>query len=100
MLRTSGKAVPSTATLADFQCQAEKVRRTEIAKVVGNIKQATSQCGLVAACLGLGGGEVRYRDGGNTWSGWELCPRWFVAALATGRNRSRLAGLTFSPKFE
>jgi DNA-binding protein H-NS len=88
--------------------QAEERRKTEIAGVVGRIREAIKFYGLTATDLGLGGGHsggvaakagrqaakpvvVRYADAaGNAWSGRGPRPRWLREALANGQTLESL----------
>jgi DNA-binding protein H-NS len=89
------------AQIAKLERQAEKARKTEIAGVVGRIKQAIAAYGLTARDLGFGGaksvgtgtarkasagkakstvGVAKYRDpeSGKTWTGRGKPPNWIV----------------------
>jgi DNA-binding protein H-NS len=89
--------------IAKLEKQAEKARKTEIAGVVGRIKQAIAAYGLTAQDLGFGGaksagaraagkspavkvgatvGVAKYRDpeSGKTWTGRGKPPNWIVGA--------------------
>lgn len=90
-----------------LQKEAAALRDAEVADVVSKIKSAIDAYGLSAADLGFSGTAARtrkpgkpagkryskkparaakYRDSdGNSWSGVGKRPRWFVAALASGK---------------
>lgn len=92
-----------------LKSEAEKLRRKEIAGVVGRIREAIQHYGLTAADLGLSGetkkprkagvrkgragprasrpaATVKYRDeAGNTWVGIGKRPQWVRDALASGK---------------
>jgi DNA-binding protein H-NS len=93
-----------------LQREAEAIKSSEKAGVVARIKEAIAHYGLTAAELGLGaargprgpykkrgtatakkaakkpGGVVKFRDeAGNTWSGRGPKPRWFKAAIESGK---------------
>lgn len=94
-----------------LKSEAEKLRRKEIAGVVGRIRDAIQHYGLTAADLGLGASAgatkprkaaakkskastkasrspaaVKYRDeAGHTWVGIGKRPQWVRDALAAGK---------------
>lgn len=98
-----------------LKSEAEKLRRKEIAGVVGRIREAIQHYGLTAADLGLNGeakgprqtrvrmgkpgpkakrtpAPVKYRDeAGNTWVGIGKRPQWVRDALAAGKTLQDLA---------
>ena len=108
---------PMTKTYAQIVKQiealkqdAEKVRRQEVAGVVGRIQEAIAVYGLTAADLGFGGksgkaadkkaapakkrgrkaaktaGIVKFRnDSGGTWGGRGKRPQWLRDALLAGK---------------
>jgi DNA-binding protein H-NS len=91
-----------------LQKEAAALRDAEVAEVVAKIRTAIDAYGLTAADLGFSVAAARtrkpgakpagkgsskkparaakYRDSdGNSWSGVGKRPRWFVAALASGK---------------
>ena len=100
------------AQIAKLQKEAEALKAKEIAGVVERIKVAIEHYGLTPADLGFTGrtkpvkttgkvvvtktrkkagkksaGVIRYRDeAGNTWTGHGRRPKWFLAALESGKN--------------
>ena len=103
------------AQIAELQKKADAVKAKEAVGVIERIKEAIAHYGLTAADLGLSGraakgvktvkvagkvtvkktrkqaakkpaGVIRYRDEvGNTWTGHGKRPRWFLAALESGK---------------
>lgn len=84
--------------------QAEDLRRSEIDKVIGEIKEKMEKYGLTVADLGFGksagkakksAGKVaaKYRDpeSGETWSGRGRTPKWLADAEAKGKKRESFA---------
>jgi DNA-binding protein H-NS len=84
--------------IAKLQAQAEEARRTEVGKVIDEIRQKIADYGLSAHDLGFAEAARRgrppkkaplppkYQDpkSGNTWSGRGKPPKWI-----TGKNRDR-----------
>jgi DNA-binding protein H-NS len=92
------------AEISKLERQAEKARKTEIAGVIGRIREAIAAYGLTAQDLGLDGGKsggggraigkpaagkekatvgvAKYRDpeSGKTWTGRGKPPNWIVGA--------------------
>lgn len=106
------------AQIAKLQKEAQTLMAKEVAGVVERIKVAIRHYGLTATDLGFPGrttktmkvvekgaakktrkkagrkhaGVVRYRDeAGNTWTGHGRRPKWFVAALESGKTTESLA---------
>jgi DNA-binding protein H-NS len=102
--------------IAELQKKVDAVKAKEAVGVIARIKEAIAHYGLTAADLGLSGrviksaeaikatgkvvarktrkkagkkpgGVIRYRDdAGNAWTGHGKRPRWFLAALESGKN--------------
>lgn len=92
--------------IAALQREADKLKRQEVAGVIGRIKEAIQVYGLTAQDLGFGdtrapgksagvararqsgtGAAVRFRDeAGHEWIGRGPRPLWIQDALAAGRN--------------
>lgn len=100
------------AQIAKLQKEVEAVKAREAVGVIERIKEAIAHYGLTAADLGFSGrgaesvkvtgnaiakkkrkkaakkpaGAIRYRDeAGNTWTGHGKRPRWYLAALESGK---------------
>ena len=100
------------AQIAKLQKEVEAVKAKEAVGVIERIKEAIAHYGLTAADLGFSGrgtkagktaskvaakkrrkkaakkpaGVIRYRDeSGNTWTGHGKRPRWYLAALESGK---------------
>lgn len=100
------------AQIAKLQKEVEAVKAREAVGVIERIKEAIAHYGLTAADLGFSGrgtesvkaagnaiakkkrkkaakkpaGVIRYRDeAGNTWTGHGKRPRWYLAALESGK---------------
>lgn len=100
------------AQIAKLQKEVEVVKAKEAVGVIERIKEAIAHYGLTAADLGFSGrgikavktagkaaatkkrrkaakkpgGVIRYRDEvGNTWTGHGKRPRWYLAALESGK---------------
>lgn len=96
--------------IAMLRSQAQTIEAKERQGVIGRIKTAIEHYGLTASELGYAGkalagksttgsskpastskalkkpGAIKFRDGnGNAWTGHGKRPRWFLAALAAGR---------------
>ncbi|QDL36607.1 H-NS family nucleoid-associated regulatory protein [Rhodoferax sediminis] len=100
------------AQIAKLQKEVEAVKAKEAIGVIERIKEAIAHYGLTAADLGFSrrgtkaaetagkvvakkkrkkmakkpAGVIRYRDeAGNTWTGHGKRPRWYLAALESGK---------------
>ena len=100
------------AQIAKLQKEVEAVKAKEAIGVIERIKEAIAHYGLTAGDLGFSGrgtkaaetagkvvarkkrkkaakrpaGVIRYRDeAGNTWTGHGKRPRWYLAALESGK---------------
>lgn len=103
------------AQIAELQKKVDAVKAKEAIGVIERIKEAIAHYGLTAADLGFSGptakgvkaieasgqvvprkrrkkatkkpgGVIRYRDeAGNAWTGHGKRPRWFLAALESGK---------------
>jgi DNA-binding protein H-NS len=96
------------AQIASLQKQVDAVKAKEAAGVIERIKEAIAHYGFTAADLGFSGraarsvktatkkgrktaakkpaGVIRYRDeAGHTWTGHGKRPRWYLAALESGK---------------
>jgi len=103
------------AQIAELQKKADAVKAKEVSGVIERIKEAIAHYGLTAADLGFSGrsgasvksvgatgkvvarktrkktarksgGVFRYRDdAGNAWTGHGKRPRWYLAALESGK---------------
>lgn len=99
------------AQIAKLQKEVEAVKAKEAVGVIERIKEAIAHYGLTAADLGFSGrgtkavktvgkvarkkrekaakkpaGVIRYRDdAGHTWTGHGKRPRWYLAALESGK---------------
>jgi DNA-binding protein H-NS len=86
--------------------QIEQTKKQERGEAIVRVKALMAEYGLTVADLGSrppagkskkgkSGGKVaaKYRNAstGETWSGRGLPPRWLIAALASGRQRSDVA---------
>jgi DNA-binding protein H-NS len=86
--------------------QAELIQKRELAGVIARIREAIEHYGLTAADLGFGQrsakklrvvarksvSKARYRhEDGRTWTGHGRKPKWFIDALAAGREPEDLA---------
>lgn len=96
--------------IESLSTEAEKLRRKEMADVIGRIKEAISVYGLTATDLGFTvgprtgpaksagtnnkpAGTIKYRDdAGNSWSGRGPRPQWLRNALASGKALEDFAG--------
>ena len=108
------------AQIADLQRKVDAVKAKEAVGVIERIKEAIAHYGLTAADLGFSGravkgvkaieatgqvvvrkgrrkaakkpgGVIRYRDeAGNAWTGHGKRPRWFLAALESGKTAQEL----------
>ncbi|UUZ77407.1 H-NS histone family protein [Polaromonas sp. P1(28)-13] len=106
------------AQIAKLQKEADALKAKEVAGVVARMKVAIEHYGLTSADLGFTGGTtkavkakgevvatntrkkmvkkpagvIRYRDdAGNTWTGHGKRPKWFLAALESGKKPESLA---------
>ncbi|OOG57988.1 H-NS histone family protein [Polaromonas sp. C04] len=100
------------AQIAELQKKADAVKAKEAVGVIERIKEAIAHYGLTAADLGFSGqtvkaikatgnlvarktrkkaakkpaGVIRYRDeAGQSWTGHGKRPRWFLAAIESGK---------------
>ncbi|SCC93558.1 Histone family protein nucleoid-structuring protein H-NS [Thiomonas sp. X19] len=83
------------AQIAALITQAEAARRSELARVVAEIKQQMADYGITME--DLGGQRASFRKGrpapvkfrhpatGQTWSGRGKHPRWLAAEIAAGK---------------
>lgn len=91
--------------IARLQKQADAIKQKEVGGVIARIKEAIAHYGLTAADLGLAKRAqapaaarkspgrrkkralpVKFRDAaGNSWNGHGRRPRWFLDALAAGK---------------
>ena len=108
------------AQIAELQKKADAVKAKEAVGVIARIKEAIAYYGLTAADLGFSGpaakggkaieatgpivvrkrrkkvakksgGVIRYRDeAGNAWTGHGKRPRWYLAALESGKTTGDL----------
>ena len=108
------------AQIAELQRKVDAVKAKEAVGVIARIKEAIAHYGLTAADLGLSGrvangvktieatgkvvarktrkkaakkpgGVIRYRDeAGNAWTGHGKRPRWFLAAIESGKTAESL----------
>ena len=108
------------AQIAELQKKVDAVKAKEAVGVIERIREAIEHYGLTAADLGLSGpaakggkaaeatgqvvarkrrkkaakkpgGVIRYRDeAGNAWTGHGKRPRWFLAALESGKTPDSL----------
>ncbi|TAM34139.1 MAG: H-NS histone family protein [Burkholderiaceae bacterium] len=100
------------AQIARLQKQVDAVKAKEAAGVIERIKEAIAHYGFTAADLGFSGraarsakaakrgrkkakkkpaGVIRYRDeAGHTWTGHGKRPRWYLAALESGKTAEDL----------
>jgi DNA-binding protein H-NS len=78
--------------------QAEQVRKTELAQVIGEIKEKMAAYGITVADLRGGASKgkrsavaPKYRNSktGDTWSGRGKPPRWLVEAEKGGASREK-----------
>lgn len=99
--------------IAKLQKQVDAVKAKEAVGVIERIKEAIAHYGFTAADLGFSGraaktvkaaakkgrkkaakkpaGVIRYRDdAGHTWTGHGKRPRWYLAALESGKTAEDL----------
>ncbi len=100
------------AQIARLQKQVDAVKAKEAAGVIERIKEAIAHYGFTATDLGFSGraarsvraakrgrkkaakktaGVIRFRDeAGHTWTGHGKRPRWYLAALESGKTAEDL----------